>query len=305
MNNKPLVSIIIPTYKSSNTLKRAVISVLNQTYKNIEVIVVDDNNPDTEHRTKTEAVMKEFEKNSRVKYIKHERNKNGAAARNTGFRHSKGEYICFLDDDDVFLEKKVEKQVEFLQENGQFDGVYTWRYQHGNVISYDKSGDLSEEILSLAFTPYTSSIMIKRECYDFLNGFDESYKRHQDFEFLLRFFKHFSIGLVKEPLVEIRGNEVDNRLHGKEMEQLKDQFLSQFNSYILDIDKRKKGFKNYVYSVHYSHVFWDYVIRSEIKNALTLFTKYTKICGLSFWKAVIKTFLKKLKIKISMLRGQE
>lgn len=305
MNNKPLVSIIIPTYKSSNTLKRAVISVLNQTYKNIEVIVVDDNNPDTEHRTKTEAVMKEFEKNSRVKYIKHERNKNGAAARNTGFRHSKGEYICFLDDDDVFLEKKVEKQVEFLQENGQFDGVYTWRYQHGNVISYDKSGDLSEEILSLAFTPYTSSIMIKRECYDFLNGFDESYKRHQDFEFLLRFFQHFSIGVIKEPLVEIKGNDVDNRLHGKEMELLKDQFLSQFEPFIQSIDQKKKGFKIHVYAMHYSDVFWDYLIRKEFKNAFQLFSKYTKICGLVFWKAIFSTFVKKVRIKIAMLLGKK
>ena len=113
---QPLVSIIIPTYKRPDTLDRAINSVLNQTYKNIEVIVVDDNNPDTEARSKTEHIMSVYADNPRVRYIKHEKNKNGSAARNTGARYSQAKYVAFLDDDDEFFPEKIEAQVKRLEE---------------------------------------------------------------------------------------------------------------------------------------------------------------------------------------------
>ena len=78
--NNPLVSVIIPTYNRPDNLSRAIDSVLNQTYDNIEVIIVDDNNPNTEARVRTEEFMSQYEKNSHIKYIKHEKNKNASAA---------------------------------------------------------------------------------------------------------------------------------------------------------------------------------------------------------------------------------
>ena len=102
------VSVIIPTYKRPDSLDRAINSVLGQTYPYVEVIVVDDNNPDTEGRRQTEAKMASFADNLRVKYVKHEQNKNGAAARNSGAKASTGDFIAFLDDDDEFLPKKNE-----------------------------------------------------------------------------------------------------------------------------------------------------------------------------------------------------
>ena len=110
-----LVSIIIPTYKRNEKLKKAIESILKQTYQNIEIIVVDDNNPNTEYRKKNEILMQSYIKNSKVKYIKHEKNKNGAAARNTGINAANGKYIGFLDDDDEFLPTKIEKQVDVLE----------------------------------------------------------------------------------------------------------------------------------------------------------------------------------------------
>ena len=85
----PLVSVVIPTYSRPIFLKRCIESVFNQTYKNIEIIVVDDNDPDSEERLLTKQVMEEFSCCSNVVYILHDRNKNGSAARNTGWRHSK------------------------------------------------------------------------------------------------------------------------------------------------------------------------------------------------------------------------
>ena len=94
------VSVIIPTFKRPGELGRAINSVLAQTYSNIEVVVVDDNNDGDEFRKETELFMKRFESNDRVKYIKHTKNQNGSAARNTGIANSDGEFIAFLDDDD-------------------------------------------------------------------------------------------------------------------------------------------------------------------------------------------------------------
>lgn len=299
MDKKPLVSVIIPTYKSNTTLKAAIESVLNQTYDNIEIIVVDDNDPKTKYRETTEICMKEYANNSKVVYIKHEKNKNGAAARNTGFKISKGDYICFLDDDDNFLETKVEKQVRFLENHGKFHGVYTWRYQNKKIIKYCKSGDLSEELLSLTFTPYTSSIMLKRECYKVLNGFDESYRRHQDYEFLLRFFEFYLIGVIEEPLVQIVGNNVDNALHGRELELLKQQFLKNFSSHIERIERERKGFKKLVYAKHYSSLFWDCLSRGKITIATRVLIKYSFMCNVVFWKTLFSSFQSRVKAKMA------
>ena len=114
MDNQPLVSVIIPTYKRLGMLGRAIDSVLNQTYNNIEIIIVDDNNEDSEYRKETERFMKKYDDNIEIKYVKHKQNKNGAAARNTGINNANGVYIAFLDDDDEFSPKKIELQIIFF-----------------------------------------------------------------------------------------------------------------------------------------------------------------------------------------------
>lgn len=300
MSDAQLVSIIIPTYKSGDTLKVAIDSALDQTYQNIEVIIVDDNNPNTVHRLKTESIMELYKNNSRIKYIQHKKNKNGSAARNTGFRKSSGEYICFLDDDDVFLKNKVQKQVDYLEKNEQFDAVYCWRFQNGEVVKYKKTGNLSEELLTLSYTPYTSSIMLRRHCYVALNGFDETYRRHQDYEFILRFFESHSIGVINEPLLKIIGNQVDNTLRGKDLESLKNKFLNQFSEQINRIDKKCSGFRKLVYSRHYSSVFWSYFKQFEFFSAFRIFIIYSFRGGLTFWMSLfryLKAYLKVIRIK--------
>ena len=113
--NSPLVSVIIPTYKRPDMIARAIDSVLNQTYKNIEIIVVDDNDPSFWERKATAEVMNQYESNLKVTYIQHECNRNGSVARNTGWRHAKGMYITFLDDDDEISPRKIQVQVECLE----------------------------------------------------------------------------------------------------------------------------------------------------------------------------------------------
>ena len=107
--DQPLVSVIIPTYKRSDFLCTTIDSVLAQTYPNIEIIVVDDNGLGTTFQQATEKRLLPYIRMKQINYICHEVNKNGSAARNTGFRASHCEYINFLDDDDELLLEKIDK----------------------------------------------------------------------------------------------------------------------------------------------------------------------------------------------------
>lgn len=274
INKQPLVSVIIPTYQRADALPRAINSALNQDdYENIEVIVVDDNDGYNEYRKNTERLMEQYADNPRVMYIKHPHNMNGAAARNTGERASKGKYICLLDDDDIFLPTKIAKQVDYMENHPEFGASYTWRLdKRGNIIGYDKTGDLSSDILTLSFFPTTITLMIRRECYEGINGFDESFRRHQDFEFLLRFFEKYQIGVVQEPLSQIIGGAGDaGRLRGKQFENIKKQFLTTFDKKINEINIHDPGFKKKVYAAHYADVFTSHVHSKKYLSAIRVF----------------------------------
>ncbi len=106
-----LISVVIPTYSRNDTLKRAIGSVLCQTYENFEIIVVDDNPADSEWRKSTASIMAEYT-DPRVRYIQNEKNMGGGLTRNEGIKASKGEYIAFLDDDDEYMPERLEKQLK-------------------------------------------------------------------------------------------------------------------------------------------------------------------------------------------------
>lgn len=285
---KPLVSVIIPSFGGNSSLVRAIDSVLQQEYENFEIIVVDDNEPGSDARTKTEIMMKKYRTEPRIIYVKHEKNKNGAAARNTGVMKAKGEYVAFLDDDDCFLKRKLECQVDYLEQHLEHGAVYCWRYQNGELISSDLEGNLSKEILDLSFTPCTPAIMMRTCCYLDLGGFDESFRRHQDFEFLLRFFRKYSIGVVKEPLIEIIGNEVRNLLQGKKAVELKRKFLSTFQATIEEIDCETKGFKKRVWAVHYSALAVNLTVGGHFLLLIQSYVQEGYKGGVLFWKKYLK-----------------
>jgi len=189
-----LVSVIIPTYNGSQYISRALNSVLNQTYKNIEIIIVDDNGRNTEEQLKTQKIIEPFLNDKRVKYVIHEENKNGAAARNTGFRNSNGKYIAFLDDDDEYLPNKIADQVEVIS---KLDEDWGMVYCASNYRGFEKSGDLLYDLLLHSVVIGSNSLMIKREIFEKLNGFDESFLRHQDYEFTARAAAITNIKCVK------------------------------------------------------------------------------------------------------------
>lgn len=227
---EPLVSVIIPTYKRSEMLPRAIDSVLNQTYQNVQVIVVDDNNSGTVYRSRTENLMKQYINNNRVKYIKHSKNSNGSVARNTGIKNSDGEIIAFLDDDDWYYSEKIKKQVAYLLRCPEYHAVYCGWNRDGKNVMLREEGNLSYNILSGDYIIYTNAIMMWKKDAIECGGWDETFQRHQEAAFLLRYFRNGGkIGSVPEVLVEFdisdRSNAASNPYKNEE------QTLHYLNSY--------------------------------------------------------------------------
>ena len=259
-----LVSIIIPSYRSADTLKRAIDSCLIQTYKNIEVIVVDDNSPDSRYRLSTEKIMSKYIGDERVVYIKHKRNMNGSAARNTGFDHSSGGFICLLDDDDYFYPNKIEKQISLLLRVNSYDAVGCYWDRRGKTIRLANKNDFTKELLTCKSTPNTCTLMIRRDAFKALNGFDATYTRHQDYEFLLRFFMLYKIGILPMPLLALGTNGIDNRPNASDLEKIKELFLDDFKS----IYSNDKKFKREVIAANYVEVMLGYIKTGDMRNAL-------------------------------------
>lgn len=288
------VSVIIPTYKNRGGLANCVESVLSQDYKGlIEVIVVDDNDPMSSFRKDTEILMGKYNDNPKVKYIRHEVNKNGSAARNTGFHASKGNLIAFLDDDDIFLEGKLTKQVEYLVHHQEMSAVYCHVKKERNKTSRVViEGDGSREILLLQSNFPTSSLVFRREALEAINGFDESFRRHQDYELLLRFFAAgYKIGCVPEILIEMGKNQGENIPTGEKMNQLKSYFFEKFKSFIEKEDEKTPGFANKVYAKHYAAVFLNHIRHKHFIYAMQIFRHYFFKSPSTFTKVLIKSVI--------------
>jgi glycosyltransferase involved in cell wall biosynthesis len=179
--------------------------VLNQTYRDFEIIVVDDGSTDN-----TDNIIKEFQKkDKRIKYIKHNKNKGGSAARNTGIKAARAEYVAFQDSDDEWLPEKLEKQMKvFKSVLAEVGIVYTGflRVENGkkNYIPpswvIKKEGNIHSELLKGNFVT-TQSIVIRKECFEKAGMFDEKLPRLQDWEFVIRISKYYNFKCINEPLL--------------------------------------------------------------------------------------------------------
>ncbi|HPK10078.1 MAG TPA: glycosyltransferase family 2 protein [Saprospiraceae bacterium] len=246
-----LVSVIIPTFGEPLFLDKAILSVLNQTLKNIELIVVDDNDPSTDERFKTESILSFYLKNdTRVKYIKHEKNLNGAVARNTGIANSTGKYIAFLDSDDEYMYDRLEKCYKFMENApNEIGGVYTGcefrkKGKKYHVVDNVEPGNYIIDTLAGSFMFCTgSNFFIRKRIINDLDGFDETFIRHQDYEFLVRFFEKYSLGSIKEVLV-IKNNENFNVPNVEKLIEIKKKYIYKFNCVIEKLTPREK---NYIY----------------------------------------------------------
>lgn len=257
----PLVSVIIPTYARSQYICRAINSVLNQTYQNIEIIVVDDNGENTENQLATYKILKPYIEKRQIRYIAHKTNQNGSAARNTGIFNAKGEYICLLDDDDEFFPDKVKKQVQVLNRlDDSWAGVFCNSinrtvtsegkiHDYLNKVKY--SENYYEDFLSCRANFGSSSLMLRKSVCIEINGFDTSFQRHQDWEFIVRILRKYKLKHV-EPEKALLYYYIylgqKGKTPGEKIKIYREHFLNKFKK---DIDLSPH--KNKIYY----RIYWD------------------------------------------------
>jgi len=238
-----LVSIVIPTHGRPENLVRAVDSCMNQTYRNLEVIVVDDNDPRSREGEETrDVVMTNFGSCESVRYVQHLRNLNGSAARNTGVSAAHGELIAFLDDDDEFEPAKIAEQVRVLSDFPRLGCVYcrSSKYKAGRLIyetKYNKthSNVVLFDILTQAVEINSSVIMIRADEYKKIGGFDEGFRRNQDYEFLARYLKGGELACVDGPLARIHVDSSDHHLDPVEYEHARRAFMAKFSDMLTEM----------------------------------------------------------------------
>ncbi|MBP3817231.1 MAG: glycosyltransferase family 2 protein [Butyrivibrio sp.] len=200
----PKVSAIIITHNRCEMLKRAVNSVINQTYKNIELIVVDDASDDGTQEYGNEI--------NRIGYkyirIEKEESRGGNHARNIGIANSSGTYIAFLDDDDYWMPIKTEKQVSVLDDNPEIGLVFSGLYfefknkylNYPKLPNRDAYGDIVEKELYVGPFCTTITMMIRKSLLDAIGGFDENVKYWQEYELSLRLIQITQVGLIYDCL---------------------------------------------------------------------------------------------------------
>lgn len=273
---KGRVSVVIPTYKRSDTLSRAIKSVAEQTYKDIEILVVDDNEPGDEYSKNVAALIGSLNYNNLI-LVTQERHINGAAARNAGIRRAVGEYIAFLDDDDMWMPEKIELQVRELSKlNDSYGGVSTRKiyYTNGkqNHISEVWEADKKQNfnVMSKRLNISTCTLLLRRKCLDQTGYFDENLMRHQEVQLLSFFTEIYKVGFVNEILTVIDCSDTVNRPTAQRLLELKNDYFKAIDPVLKKYSTRKQRL---VIAHNMTEVAWAFYRDGEKKKGLALLLK--------------------------------
>lgn len=208
-----MVSVVITTHNRGEILFRAIDSVLSQSYKDIELIVVSDGSSDG-----TSNRVKKYENLHNFRFIEYFPSKGANYARNIGIKESKGEYIAFLDDDDEWLESKLTLQLEQMNSDSNIGIVYT----STNIIYQDeaikykhickRAGDFSRSILLSNIIGTTSTVMVRKSVIDNIGYFDEDLPALQDWDLWIRICQVALVGVVSIPMVNYYNKMCTNQI---------------------------------------------------------------------------------------------
>ncbi|UYZ21794.1 glycosyltransferase family 2 protein [Mesobacillus jeotgali] len=268
---RPLVSCIITTHKRPvEILKRSILSVINQTYNNLEIIIVNDYPEDYDLQISISKMINSF-KDKRISYIVHEKNSGAPKARNTGINHSKGEYVAFLDDDDEWLPDKIDKQLKLFDDD-QVGLVYCEHYRVEKnrtirIVPHDYCKDARNKIFIYNFIGGTSFPLMRKKAIIEAGMFDINCKSSQDTDMWIRIIEKYKIKYCKEPLVKYH---VSEEAISTDITKIKDGYLYQLEKYrdIYDSDKQL-------------------YIKKLNMIAVALFVHGSRKEGMKYWKKAI------------------
>jgi len=303
----PLVSVIIPTYKRSKYIVRAINSVINQTYENIEIIVIDDNEFNDKFSFETKEKLKEFIRKGKVLYIKHNNNRGVSAARNTGIEKAQGKYIAFLDDDDEFYPDKTKLQVDILNNSRENVGLV-----YGACLKVDVDNELKEiivpkiygdvyDVLGINYIGTPSMVMVTKEVIEKIKGFDVSLDHKEDIDFYYRLSEYFKVSYTKELVTKyyLHAGSASKNDHDrliKMLRYLKKHQLKMKRPRLRWSELQERLGELYVFNDNKKKALYAYV--SAYINRPLHFTILIKICLLFLGKKIFsykKNILKHLK----------
>ena len=226
-----LVSIIIPTYNRERYIAKAIESVLHQTYKNIELIIIDDGSTDT-----TKDVIAPYLADSRIHYI-YQKNKGASCARNNGIKVSSGKYVAPLDSDDYWSdEKKLEKQIYFLEKNKEYGLV------GGGIIRINQEGsELARRLLPntdkqireriLFSSPFAhSTVVFRKDVYELVGGYDQTLWFSEDWDLWLKMGKAAKFYNMQEYFADyLQGGQNMSKINKKGVLKLNLQLRKKYH----------------------------------------------------------------------------
>lgn len=290
-NDKPLVSVIIPTYKRGDMLTKAIDSVINQTYKNIEIIVIDDNDPSSKYRAETKEKLSSYIQSKVIRYIENEKNLGGCITRNRAVEQSKGEYIAFLDDDDIFFPTKIEKQVNLMIENKNNNVGLVYCHcngvdEYGNILwkntnSYEGLPLYESMIYCIAST---SLWLCDKKMFLDIGGFEDTPSK-QDLLLMVKIIANgYKIMCVKEVLVN---------------------YLEHNKGKISTTEANPRIVEGYETLSNYCEKYYNKLPKKEIKDVKFRFSRILclQYIGLKSYKNAIRELLSMIKNKPFEIRN--
>lgn len=261
--DKPFFTVVIPTHNRSTLLKRAIESVLTQTFENFELIVVDDRSTDD-----TASVVKSFS-DFRIRYMMNTRIRGACGARNLGIFAAKGKWVAFLDDDDEWLPEKLNSQYKLLQKADRSIGMICSDYaiqkgkgQRPVMVKNRPSGWIQDKLLYGYCIGCLSSVAIRTAVLHKISGFDERFPSNQDWDLWLRTAEVCRVTNVPNTLVKMHQEIRPDRIGQNSRAKLEGHILLR-EKYAKRIDKCLR-----LRHRHESLIFMFAVLEAEKRMAL-------------------------------------
>jgi len=260
-----LVSVVIPTYNRANIITDAVNTVLKQTYQNFEILIIDDGSTDN-----TENIIKEIQ-DQRIKYI-YQENNGPAKARNNGIKHSKGEYIVFLDSDDLWHPELLEKHIKILNANSNIGMVsnhslyktFDGQYIRKKTCQAKNNKEYLRYILTEPDKAYPgpSTTMFKRECFEKVGYFDETLDFCEDWDMCFRVALFYEFHCINETLTYVRVHQ-NSLSRTREVEKFRNSYLKFLQKAFENTSLLQEALYNFVSN---KHTLFSCLIKCKLLN---------------------------------------
>ncbi|WEL24026.1 glycosyltransferase family 2 protein [Candidatus Nanohalovita haloferacivicina] len=298
-------SVVVPTYQRTDELVRALDSIKSQTYRDFELLVIDDN-PEKEYREKVREIVEEFREQASfsVKLLINSDKQGVSSARNLGIENSEGEYIAFLDDDDWWKPEKLERELDAF-ENNEYDAVYSAieMYRDGEVKDIvRKRGEIGlEDILEKDMIGSPSKVTVTKKYLERIDGFDEDIPSGEDWDLWIRLIKEgCTFGYIDEPLVRYqqennsKSSQMDIATEGREkITEKYSELLDQAGSKVKAQHHLNRAKKQYTLGDnegvrrHLSKTLKNNLLEPEAYALMTLYT-VRRTTGLDMMQLAVK-----------------